>query len=71
MRRWNRRVKYEDRNRALGLCTRSKLHGRRDPRSKNLCAACLRDARERERSKRKPAKILEFPVRRWGERRAA
>lgn len=46
MRLWNRRVKYEDRNRALGLCTRSKRHGRRDPRSKNLCAECLRTARE-------------------------
>jgi hypothetical protein len=72
MRRWNRRVKYEERNRALGLCTRSLRHGHRDPRSKNLCAACLRDARERGRAQRKTGKILPFvPRRNWGERRAA
>jgi hypothetical protein len=46
MRVWNRRVKYEDRNRAMGMCTRSMQHGPRDPRSKNLCAACLKTARE-------------------------
>jgi hypothetical protein len=44
MRTWSRRVEYEDRNRAAGLCVRSKLHGRRDPRSKNLCAKCLAKA---------------------------
>jgi hypothetical protein len=53
MRLWSRRVKYEDRNRALGLCTRSKRHARRDPRSKNLCAACLKSAREAAREYRR------------------
>lgn len=46
MRAYTRQLSYEDRNRAAGLCTRSKRHGRRDPRSKNLCKRCLRTARE-------------------------
>lgn len=46
MRTWSRRVRYEDRNRDAGLCTRSKRHGRRDPRSRNLCRRCLKTARE-------------------------
>jgi hypothetical protein len=71
VRLWNRRMKYEDRNRALGLCTRSKQHGQRDPRSKNLCAACLKSAREQERARRRrSAKVLPF-VPRWQDRWAA
>ena len=53
MRTWSKRVRYEDRNRSAGLCTRSKRHGRRDPRSKNLCASCLRRAREIGREERR------------------
>jgi hypothetical protein len=45
VRAWSRRVRYEERNRTAGLCTRSKRHGQRDPRSKNLCARCLKRAR--------------------------
>lgn len=45
MRPWSSRVKYEDRNRAAGICTRSKQHGALDPHSKNLCPACLTNAR--------------------------
>lgn len=52
MRTRNRHVAYEDRNRAAGLCTRSKQHGRIDPRSKNLCAACLVNARTMRRAAR-------------------
>jgi hypothetical protein len=73
MRTWNRRVKYEDRNRAAGLCVRSKRHGRRDVRSKNLCAPCLRHAREMMRDLRRPGlALVKKPVQRAQEcRRAA
>ena len=47
MRAWTRQLRYEDRNRTAGLCARSKRHGKRDPRSKNLCRRCLKSARER------------------------
>jgi hypothetical protein len=58
MRVWTRQLRYEDRNRALGLCARSKGHGYRDARSKNLCAACLRQARELMRDHRRPVAIV-------------
>jgi hypothetical protein len=54
MRHWTRQLKFEDANRARGLCTRSAAHGRIDPRSKNLCADCLRRARELGRESREP-----------------
>lgn len=53
MRAWTRQLAYEDRNRLAGLCTRSKQHGPRDPRSKNLCALCLKIARETGRDSRR------------------
>ena len=74
MRLWNKRVKYEERNRALGLCVRSQLHGRRDARSKNLCADCLTSARKAMSVVRaRPAKLLQFPanVAAWREMRVA
>ena len=48
MRTWTKQTAYEERNRAAGLCARSKRHGQRDPRSRNLCRGCLRRARERK-----------------------
>jgi hypothetical protein len=53
MRMWSRRVKYEDQNRVRGLCTRSKRHGGRDPRSKNLCVKRLTVARNLRRAARR------------------
>jgi hypothetical protein len=47
MRAWTRQLRYEDRSRAAGLCARSKRHGRRDPRSKNLCRGCLTSAQKK------------------------
>jgi hypothetical protein len=52
MRAWTKQASYEDRNRAAGICVRSKRHGARDPRSKNLCRRCLRVAREMGREGR-------------------
>lgn len=52
MRTWSRQFAYEDRNRAAGLCTRAKSHGKRDPSSKNLCRKCLRLARVQRRKSR-------------------
>ncbi len=43
MRLWNRQTAYEDRHRAAGLCTR--CPNPRSPRSKNLCASCLKKQR--------------------------
>ena len=53
MRIWNKRVKYEDRNRALGLCTRSKsCTGAGIFCSTNLCRKCLKYARAKMRASR-------------------